>query len=95
MNEFMAKPGHDNDADRVLRLLDEQHSKYKFMELNLFSKKKKLKSQIPDILKSMEIVEYLKQQKKENKEFKTEFLMSDQVYMKAEIPPTDKVILNY
>ena len=31
-------------VEAVLRQLDEQHGKYKFMELNLLARKKKLKS---------------------------------------------------
>lgn len=90
VDAYMALPENDNNADKVLRRLDEQHNKYKFMELNLLSKKRKLKGQIPDLLKSVEIVDHLEEQQKEGKEAETEFLMSDQVYMKAVIPPTDK-----
>jgi len=39
-DEFMSKPGNES-AEGVLRRLDEQHQKYKFMELNLNTKKRR------------------------------------------------------
>lgn len=36
----MTQPDNDN-ADKVLKRLDEQHQKYKFMEFNLESKKRR------------------------------------------------------
>ena len=38
VDEFMKKPDSEN-AETVLRSLEEQHSKYKFMEYNLITKK--------------------------------------------------------
>lgn len=41
VDAFMALTENAGPVDAVLRRLDEQHSKYKFMELNLSSKKKR------------------------------------------------------
>lgn len=41
IDEFMAQSENEN-ADKVLKRLDEQHQKYKFMEFNLESKKRRL-----------------------------------------------------
>lgn len=41
VDDFMKKSGHDA-AESVLKDLDEQHQKYKFMELNLLARKKRL-----------------------------------------------------
>ena len=43
-------------ADDVLKRLDEQHQKFKFMLNNFDSKKKRLKGQIPDITTTLESV---------------------------------------
>lgn len=59
------------------------------MESNLVAKRRRLKTQIPDIVSSLAMIEKLK----EKKETETQFLLSDQVYAKATIPPTDKVCL--
>jgi len=69
--------------------LDEKHQKYKFMETNLVQRRRRLKSQIPDITSSLAMIDRLK----EKKETKAEFLLSEQVYAKAVVPPTDKVCL--
>lgn len=86
----MARPENLDNVDKVLKRLDDQHAKYKFMELNLLSKRRRLKSQIPDLKRSLSMIERLETQKEE---FDTEFLLSEQVFAKARIPPTDTVCL--
>ncbi|KAL6267649.1 LOW QUALITY PROTEIN: prefoldin subunit 3 [Pogonomyrmex barbatus] len=86
---FMAKPENES-VDKVLRKLDESHGKYKFMEFNLVNKRRRLKSQIPDLERSLEMIEKLQREKDG---LETQFLLSEQVYAKAIIPPTDKVCL--
>lgn len=88
----MARPENES-ADKVLQMLDENHGKYKFMEYNLFNKRKRLKAQIPDLERSLDMIKKLQQEKNESKELETQFLLSEQVYAKAVIPPTDKVCL--
>lgn len=89
----MALPENNGNADKVLKRFDEQHSKYKFMEFNLTAKKRKLKNQIPDFQKSIDMIQILAAQKNKKETLDTQFLLSEQVYMKASIPPTDKVLL--
>lgn len=86
----MALPDNGGDVEKVLRRLDEQHSKYKFMEYNFISKRRRLKSQIPNLTRSLNMVRKLQSQKLD---METEFLLSEQVYMKAVIPPTETVCL--
>lgn len=40
VDSFMKQPGNET-ADTVLKKLDEQYQKYKFMELNLAQKKRR------------------------------------------------------
>lgn len=86
----MALAENENSADKVLRKLDEQHSKYKLMEYNIGARRRKLKIQIPDLAKSLEMIEILKEQT-EDKE--TQFLLSEQVFLKTTMPPTKTVCL--
>jgi len=79
-------------AEDVLKRLDEQHQKFKFMLANFDSKKKRLKGQIPDITTTLESVKHLKS-KRDGGTIETKFLLSDQVYAKAEVPPTSRVCL--
>ncbi|ETE70143.1 Prefoldin subunit 3, partial [Ophiophagus hannah] len=71
VDSFMKQPGNET-ADVVLKKLDEQYQKYKFMELNLAQKKRRWES--TDLME-------------------TRFLLADNVYCKASVPPTDKVCL--
>lgn len=86
----MALSENDANADKVLRKLDEQHSKYKLMEYNISARRRKLKIQIPDLVKSLEMIEILKKQTEEKE---TQFLLSEQVFLKTVVPPTKTVCL--
>ncbi|XP_076445371.1 prefoldin subunit 3-like [Babylonia areolata] len=92
VDEFMKKPENES-AESVLRRFDELHSKYKFMEYNLNTKKARLKSQIPDIRTSLDIVKHLQSKKDSEDPLESRFLLSDHLFAKAKIPPTDKVCL--
>lgn len=92
VDAFMAKPENET-VDKVLRMLEENHGKYKFMEYNLINKRRRLKAQIPDLERSLEMIKKLQQEKNNSQDLETLFLLSEQVYAKAVIPPTDKVCL--
>jgi len=79
-------------AEEILKKLDEQHQKFKFMLANFDNKKKRLKVQIPDITTTLESVKHLKS-KRDDGPIETKFLLSDQVYAKAVVPPTSRVCL--
>lgn len=85
----MAQPENEN-CEKVLQRLDEQHGKYRFMAYNLETRRRKLKSQIPDLERSLEMVNVLR---KEDEERETQFLLSDQVFIKTLVPPTKTVYL--
>ena len=72
-------------------MLDEKHQKYKFMETNLINRRRRLKGQIPDIKSSLIMIEHLREKSKSKEEIESHFLISDQAYSKAVIPPTNKV----
>ncbi|XP_076245213.1 prefoldin subunit mgr [Calliopsis andreniformis] len=92
VDAFMAN--ENESVDKVLQMLDEDHGKYKFMELNLINKRKRLKAQIPDLERSLEMIKKLQSEKaNDTKELETQFLLSEQLYTKAIIPVTDKVCL--
>ncbi|XP_035620584.1 prefoldin subunit 3-like [Oncorhynchus keta] len=92
VESFMKQPGNDT-ADAVLRKLDEHYQKYKYMELNLAQKKQRLKSQIPQIKQTLEILRHMQKKKETTDPMETHFLLADNVYCKASVPPTDKVCL--
>ncbi|XP_024144587.1 prefoldin subunit 3 [Oryzias melastigma] len=92
VDSFMKQPGNET-ADTVLRRLDEQYQKYKYMELNLSQKKLRLKNQIPQITQTLEILRHMQKKKETTEPMETHFLLADSVYCKASVPPTDKVCL--
>ncbi|XP_015123702.1 prefoldin subunit 3 [Diachasma alloeum] len=93
VDAFMAQPDNNNEVEKVLKKLDENHSKYKFMEYNLANKRRRLKSQIPELERSLEMIKKLQAEKDDSHDMETQFLLSDQVFAKAIVPPTEKVCL--
>lgn len=89
VDAFMAEKENDG-AEKVLRKLDEQHSKYKLMEYNIAARRRKLRTQIPDLAKTLDMIDVLKHQT-DDKE--TQFLLSEQVFLKTSVPPTKTVYL--
>jgi prefoldin subunit 5 len=87
----MALPENNNQAEKVLKSLDEQHSKYKFMEMNMIARKRRLRQQLPDLQKSLEMIKILNDQ--EDDELQTNILLSEQVFVKSVIPKTQSVCL--
>ena len=63
------------------------------MENSLATRRKRLKAQVPDIKSSLAMIKKLREKKGSEEQMETQFLLSDQVYAKAVIPPTDKVCL--
>ncbi|KAK0139365.1 Prefoldin subunit 3 [Merluccius polli] len=92
VDSFMKLPENES-ADTVLRKLDEQYQKYKYMEVNLAQKKLRLKSQIPQIKQTLEILRHMQKKKETTEPMQTHYLLADNVYCKASVPPTDKVCL--
>lgn len=82
-----------SDAESQLVKLDEQYQKYKFMETNLLVRKRKLTSQIPDIKSTIEAIKCLKSKKEASGSLPVQFMLSDQLFVTAQVPPTDKVAL--
>lgn len=77
------------DITTTLQGLDERLNKYRFLEVNLLQKRARLRRQLPDFEKSIEVIKLLEAKE----ELNTHFLMSSQLYSKARIPPTETVCL--
>lgn len=92
VDAFMAQPGNES-ADAALKKLDERYQKYKFMELGLAQRKRRLKAQIPEIKQTLEILKYMQRKKASPRPMETRFLLADNLYCKAAVPPTDRVCL--
>ncbi|KAN0059927.1 hypothetical protein ACQY0O_007900 [Thecaphora frezii] len=83
----------DEDVEPTLRKFQETMSKYKFMEMNTAQRRRGLEEKIPDIRKTLQMVEFLKEKKDDTEPIKTTFELNDTLYAKAELQQTDKVHL--
>ncbi|KAF9902203.1 hypothetical protein BX616_002006 [Lobosporangium transversale] len=80
----------------VLRKFQEAVAKYKFMEVNMLQRKRNLDAKIPEIRKTLEMVQFLQSQaskEDETKEIETLYELNDTLYATAKIQPTGKVCL--
>lgn len=89
VDSYMARP-ENSSVEEVLKKLDSQHAKYKYMEFNLLLKKKRLQNKVPELKRSLSMIEKLQTQ---SEEFNTQFLLSEQVFAKAKMQPTKTVYL--
>jgi len=90
VEKFMKEQG-TTSVEGILRKLDENYQKYKLMETNLAQKKRRLKTQIPDLKSTLDTVKHMHSRKEETEAVQTRFLLSGALYAKASIPPTDTV----
>ncbi|CAN0287544.1 unnamed protein product [Lampetra fluviatilis] len=90
-------PRQRETTESVLKHLDEQHQKYKYLEMNLLQKKLRLKNQVPDIKQSLDIIRHMQKKKDSTEPLETHFLLLDNLYARATIAPTDRanVMLEY
>ncbi|PIA17372.1 Prefoldin, subunit 3 [Coemansia reversa NRRL 1564] len=79
--------------DAALRKLSETASKYKFMENSKLQQRAALEHKIPEIEKTLAIVEHLCDNQGSSEPVKTLFEVNDTLYAHASIPPTDTVNL--
>jgi len=93
VDAYMSKKADKETPDEVVQSMNEMYSKYKFMEQSLSTKKGRLNRQIPDIEQTLEMLRLLKKKKEAEEEITTDFLLTEQVYVKAKVPPTEKVCL--
>jgi prefoldin subunit 5 len=69
------------------------HRKYKFMEMSTAGRIQGLKEKIPDIQKALDMVKFLESKKGSEESFLTSYELNDTLYAKAEVIPSDKVLL--
>ncbi|KAI8897868.1 Prefoldin alpha-like protein [Globomyces pollinis-pini] len=68
-------------------------SKYRFMENHLLQRQNGLLSKIPEIQKSLDLVNFLSSKRHADEPMITDFEISDTMWVKAKIPPTETVNL--
>lgn len=91
MQEYLGGP--DEEVEPTLKKFQETMSKYKFMELNTAQRRRGLEEKIPDIRKTLQMVNFLKDKKDDPEPIETTFELNDTLYAKATLDPTDTVHL--
>jgi prefoldin subunit 5 len=89
VEKFMTED--NKTSNDVIRKLEELFQKYRVMEVGLLQKKEKLKTQIPDIKQSLDMVRLIQQNKQKEKTIETDFILAHNLYARAEIQPSDRV----
>ncbi|CAK9303244.1 unnamed protein product [Gordionus sp. m RMFG-2023] len=79
------------DVQLILKNMNESYNKYKFLEINLLTKKKAIKSKIPDLQHSLKMVDVLEEKKQSELEALTLLNIANNLYCHVKIPPTDKI----
>jgi len=86
IEEFMK---NQDGADIVLKRMQDNYSKYKFMEMSLTKNKASLQSKIPDIKSTLEMVKMLKKKKEASETLDTHFELSDNIFANATVKPSN------
>jgi len=91
VDAFMKRTENGGEAQIVLKRMEETYSRMKIIEANNVGTKRRLKNQIQELDKSLEMLQVLKKRKSEEKDIHNHFRLADHVYIKARIPPVDKI----
>ncbi|ETW79699.1 hypothetical protein HETIRDRAFT_321567 [Heterobasidion irregulare TC 32-1] len=88
--------GPDAEVEKVLNAFQDALAKYRYMDSNLNQRRRSLEDKIPDIKKTLTMVEYLRDRRDEEetkKPLRTTFELADTLYAEAELEETDTVYL--
>ncbi|KAI8146486.1 Prefoldin subunit-domain-containing protein [Fennellomyces sp. T-0311] len=80
-------------AEVVLRKFQETISKYKFMEVNMMQRRKVLEEKIPEIEKTIAMVDFLVEKQESNEPVYTDYELNDTLYAKAKVEASGTVYL--
>ncbi|KAH7723883.1 CRE-PFD-3 protein [Aphelenchoides avenae] len=80
--------------EEAQKKVDEDYRKYKYVEANLAEQKTRVSSNLPDYLKSLNVISMLAEEKaKERDNLEVSFKLDENVYSKAVVESLDKVCL--
>ncbi|KAI8365929.1 Prefoldin subunit-domain-containing protein [Radiomyces spectabilis] len=83
----------DEPVEIVLKKFQEAISKYKFMEINLLQRRKVLEEKIPEIEKTIAMVEYLTEKQASDEPVYSDFELNDTLYAQAKLEASGTVYL--
>ncbi|TPX61900.1 hypothetical protein PhCBS80983_g00871 [Powellomyces hirtus] len=83
----------ETELESTLKKFQEMIAKYKYMEGHLLQRKQSLESKIPDIKKTLDMVEYLIATEDSTEPMLTQYELNDTLYAHAKIPSAKTVYL--
>ncbi|KAJ3158414.1 hypothetical protein HDU86_002883 [Geranomyces michiganensis] len=83
----------ESELESTLKKFQEMIAKYKYMEGHLLQRKKSLESKIPDIKKTLDMVQFLISQEDSTEPINTQYELNDTLYARAEIKSAKTVYL--
>ncbi|VDL20067.1 unnamed protein product [Hymenolepis diminuta] len=87
VDEYLKANGYATIGE-AMKALDQLYQKYKLMEQAFLQRKLRLLQQMPDITKTLDVVNHLE---KNNENFDVTFEVFDQLYAKAHIEKADRI----
>ncbi|KAJ3033739.1 hypothetical protein HDV00_005860 [Rhizophlyctis rosea] len=81
------------ETESTLRKFQEMIAKYKYMENHLLQRKKSLETKIPEIKKTLDMVDFLISKEGSDEPIETQYELSDTLWASARIKSTDTVNL--
>ncbi|KAM3178096.1 hypothetical protein ACTXT7_003236 [Hymenolepis weldensis] len=87
VDEYLKFNGYATIGE-AMKALDQLYQKYKLMEQAFLQRKLRLLQQMPDITKTLDVVNHLE---KNNENFDVTFEVFDQLYAKAHIEKADRI----
>ncbi|KND02379.1 tubulin-binding prefolding complex subunit PAC10 [Spizellomyces punctatus DAOM BR117] len=82
------------EVETTLRKFQEMISKYKYMEIHLLQRKKSLETKIPEIKKTLEMVQFLISNQDSSTPLETHYELNDTLWAKAKINPSKTKTVN-
>jgi len=82
-----------DEVETTLRNFQEMISKYQFMQSNTDRRAQGLRDKIPDIQKTLDVVQFLKGRQPDSDPLETTFELNDTLFAKALVPAPDEVYL--
>eukprot|EP00747_Dinoflagellata_sp_TGD_P165069 gnl/TRDRNA2_/TRDRNA2_185876_c0_seq1.p1 gnl/TRDRNA2_/TRDRNA2_185876_c0~~gnl/TRDRNA2_/TRDRNA2_185876_c0_seq1.p1 ORF type:complete len:318 (+),score=76.32 gnl/TRDRNA2_/TRDRNA2_185876_c0_seq1:49-1002(+) len=80
-------------ATMVVTQLQELYNKYQYMQSSLTSQRSGLRTKLPDISQALETVRQLIKRRDASETAEVTYQLSETIYTRAEVPPSDKVCL--
>ncbi|GAA6002765.1 tubulin-binding prefolding complex subunit PAC10 [Rhodotorula paludigena] len=91
VTEFIGGP--EGDAELALKALQETLSKYRFMEQSSLQRRAGLEEKVPELERTIEMVDVLIRKKEQSEPFETTFELADTLYAKGEVEEVEEVYI--